>query len=130
MGTNWNRRGFFWTSGSTSSLCEWTNTGTGCPGRRWILLPWKYSEDTWAWSWATGSRYPCLSRRVGQGGWPEGPSSLHHSGDPPALPVRDKVEESEMKKLSWALEKWVLIEEKCFSFCLCFSSSCSIFICH
>ena len=36
------------------------------PGKLWSLPPWRYSKATWTWSRATGSRWPCLSRGVGQ----------------------------------------------------------------
>jgi len=26
------------------------------------LPPWRYSKAAWMWSWATSSRWPCLSR--------------------------------------------------------------------
>ncbi|KAK4816307.1 LOW QUALITY PROTEIN: hypothetical protein QYF61_014605 [Mycteria americana] len=34
-----------------------------CPDRLWSLPPWKSSKAIWTWSWATRSRWPCLSRR-------------------------------------------------------------------
>lgn len=39
-------------------------TGTTCLVRLWS--PWRYSEAIWTWSWATGSRWPCLSKGSGQ----------------------------------------------------------------
>jgi len=30
--------------------------------RLWSLNSWRYSKVIWRWSWATSSRWPCLSR--------------------------------------------------------------------
>ena len=65
MGTNWNTGGSPWTSGNTFSLWGWPSIGTGCPERLWSLCPWRYSEVVCTWSWATGSRWLCLSRGIG-----------------------------------------------------------------
>lgn len=42
------------------------STGMGCPEGLWGLYPWEHSEATWTWCWVTGSRWPCLSRGLGQ----------------------------------------------------------------
>ena len=38
VGTNWKTGGFVWTPGSTSVMCGWQSTGTGCPEGLWDLL--------------------------------------------------------------------------------------------
>ena len=38
---------------------------TGCPGRLWSLLLWRYSRPAWTRSCAACSRWPCFSRGVG-----------------------------------------------------------------
>jgi len=51
--------GSLWTSRSTSVLCM------HCHGflQRWrSLLPWRTSNATWMWAWATCSGWPCLNR--------------------------------------------------------------------
>ena len=65
MGTNWGTGSSVWTWGGTSSLWEWRSTGTGCPGRLWSLLLWRYSRPAWTRSCAACCRWPCFSRRVG-----------------------------------------------------------------
>lgn len=65
IATHSNTGGVIWTSGSTSLLCEWHSTGTVCPEWLWSLPPWRSSKATWTWSWATCSRCPFLSRKVG-----------------------------------------------------------------
>ena len=65
MGTNWSIGSSIWTRGRASSLWGWQSTGTGCPGRLWILLLWRYSNTTWTRSCATYSRWPCFGRMVG-----------------------------------------------------------------
>ena len=65
MDTNWSIRSSVWTWGRTSSLWGWRNTGTGCPGRLWILLLWRYSRPAWTRSCAACCRRPCFGRRVG-----------------------------------------------------------------
>ena len=47
MGTNWITGSSVWTWGRTSSLWGWRSTGTGCPGKLWNLLLWRYSRPTW-----------------------------------------------------------------------------------
>ena len=60
-------------------LWGWLSTGTDCPERLWCLPPWRYSKAVWTWSWATGSKQPCLSRE-GQTRWPpEVPSNPDHT---------------------------------------------------
>ena len=54
-----------WTWRRTFSLWGWLSTGTGCPGRLWILLLWRYSKFTRMWSCAACFRWPCFSRGVG-----------------------------------------------------------------
>ena len=65
MGTNWGIGSSVWTWGRTSSLWGWWSTGTGCPGRLWSLILWRYSRPAWTRSCAACSRWPCFSRRVG-----------------------------------------------------------------
>ena len=65
MGTKRSIGSSIWTRGRTSSLWGWRSTGTGCPGRQWSLLLWRYSRPSWTRSCAACCRWPCLSRRVG-----------------------------------------------------------------
>ena len=65
MGTSWSRGSSVWTWGGTSSLWGWRSTGTGCPGRLWSLLLWRYSTPAWTRSCAACCRWPCFGRRVG-----------------------------------------------------------------
>jgi len=51
-----------WTWGRTSSLWEWRSTGTGCPGRLWSLLLWRYSRRAWTRSCAACCRWPFFGR--------------------------------------------------------------------
>ena len=44
---------------------QWRSTGTGCPGRLWSLLLWRYSRPSWTRCCAACCRWPCLGRRVG-----------------------------------------------------------------
>ena len=67
MGTNWSRGSSSWTGGTTSSLWGWRSPGTGCPGRLWSLLLWRYSRPAWTRSCAACSGWPCFGRRVGLG---------------------------------------------------------------
>ena len=64
-GTNWSRGSSVWTWGRTSSLWGWWSTGTGCPGRLWILLLWRHSRPAWTRSCAACCRWPCFGREVG-----------------------------------------------------------------
>jgi len=64
-GTNWSIGSSTWRWGRTSSLWGWGSPGTGCPGRWWILLLWRYSRPTWTRSCGTCCRWPCFSRGVG-----------------------------------------------------------------
>ena len=57
---SWGTGSSVWTWGGTSSLWGWQSTGTGCPGKLWILLLWRYSRPTWTRSCAA-----CFGRRVG-----------------------------------------------------------------
>jgi len=41
------------------------STGTGCPGKLWSLLLWRYSRPTWTRSSTAYCRWPCFGRRVG-----------------------------------------------------------------
>ena len=54
-----------WTWGRTSSLWGWRSPGTGCPGRLWSLLLWRYSRPTWTLSCAACCRWPFFVRGVG-----------------------------------------------------------------
>ena len=58
-------RKFHWTQGRTSSPWGWRSTGTGCPGRLWSLLLWRYSRPVWTRSCAACCRWPCFGRGVG-----------------------------------------------------------------
>ena len=62
-GTNRNTGGSVWTSANTLPLRMWLSTA--CPGQLRSLHPWRYSNAIWTWSWATGSRWLCLSRQAG-----------------------------------------------------------------
>jgi len=64
-GNKWSIGISSWTWGRTSSLWGWRSTGTGCPGRLWSLLLWRYSKPTWTWSCAACCRWPCFGRGVG-----------------------------------------------------------------
>ena len=66
-GTNWSIGSSVWTWGRTSSLWGWRSSGTGCPGRLWGLLLWRYSRPSWTRSCAACCRWPCFGRRVGLG---------------------------------------------------------------
>jgi len=44
----------------------WRSTGTGCPGRLWILLLWRHSRPAWTRSRAACCRWPCFGRGVGR----------------------------------------------------------------
>ena len=48
-----------------SSLWGWRSTGTGCPGRWWSLLLWRYSRPAWTRSSAACCRWLCFVGRVG-----------------------------------------------------------------
>ena len=65
VGTNWSIGSSVWTWGRTSSLWGWRSTGTGCPGRLWSLLLWRYSRPAWTRSCAACSGWPCFGVRVG-----------------------------------------------------------------
>ena len=64
-GTNRSIGSSVWTRGRNSSLWGWRSPGTGCPGRLWSLLLWRYSRPAWTKSWAACSGWPCFGRRVG-----------------------------------------------------------------
>ena len=64
-GTNWSRGSSSWTQGRTSSLWGWRSPGTGCPGRLWSLLLWRYSRPVWTRSSAACCRWPCFGRGGG-----------------------------------------------------------------
>ena len=61
-GTNWSRGSSGWTWGRTSSLWGWRSPGTGCPGRLWSLLLWRYWRPAWTMSCAACCRWPCFNR--------------------------------------------------------------------
>ena len=63
--TNWGTGSSVWTWGRTSSLWGWRSTGTGCPGRLWSLLLWRYSRPAWTRPCAACCRWPCFGRGVG-----------------------------------------------------------------
>ena len=65
MGTNWSTGSSVWTWGRTSSLWGWRSPETGCSGRLWILLLWRYSRPAWTRFCAACSGWPCFGRRVG-----------------------------------------------------------------
>ena len=54
-----------WTWVTTSSLWGWRSTGTGFPGRLWILLLCRSSRPAWTRSCAPCCRWPCFDRGVG-----------------------------------------------------------------
>ena len=64
-GTNWSMGSSVWTWGRTSSLWGWQSTGTGCLGRLWSLLLWRYSRPAWTRSCVACCRWPCFCRGVG-----------------------------------------------------------------
>ena len=72
MGTNWGTGSSVWTWGRTSSLWGWRSTGTGCQGRLWSLLLWRYSRPAWTRSCAACCRWPCH----GQEGWTRWPTEV------------------------------------------------------
>lgn len=49
----------------TLSLWGWPSPSTDCPGKLWSVHPWRYSKASRTQSWATDSRWLCLSRGVG-----------------------------------------------------------------
>ena len=49
------------------SLWGWRSPGTGCPGRLWSLLLWRYSRPAWTRSCTACSGWPCFGRGVGLG---------------------------------------------------------------
>ena len=63
--TNWSTGSPNWTWGRTSSLWGWRSTGTGCPGRLWVLPLWRYWRPAWTRSCAACCRRPCFGRRIG-----------------------------------------------------------------
>jgi len=65
IGTNWSTGSSIWRGGRTSSLWGWRSPGTGCPGRLWSLLLWRYSRPTWTRSCAACCRWPSFVRGVG-----------------------------------------------------------------
>ena len=64
MGTNWSTGSSSRTWGRTSLVWRWWSTGTGCPGRLWILLLWRYSRPTWMRSFAACCRWPCFGKWI------------------------------------------------------------------
>ena len=65
LGITWSTESSVWTWGRISFRWGWQSTGTGCPGRLWSLLLWRYSRPAWTRSCATCCRWPCFGRRVG-----------------------------------------------------------------
>ena len=65
MGTKWSIGSSSWTWRRTSPLWGWWSTGTGCPGRLWSLLLWRYSRPSWTRSCAACYRWLCFGRGVG-----------------------------------------------------------------
>jgi len=57
---NWSTESSTWICGGTSSWWGWRNTGTGCPGRLWILLLCRYSRFTRMPTWAACCKEPAL----------------------------------------------------------------------
>ena len=84
MGTNWGTGSSIWTWGRTSSLWGWRSTGTGCPGRLWSLLLWRYSRPGPGWTrcCAACCRWPCFGRGLD---W------VTHRGPVQPLPFCDSV---------------------------------------
>ena len=64
-GTNWSTGSSIWTWGRPASLWGWRSTGTGCPGRLWSLLLWRYARPAWTRSYAACAAWPCFGRGVG-----------------------------------------------------------------
>ena len=54
-----------WERWGLGHLWGWRSTGTGCPGRLWSLLLWRYSRPAWTGSCAASCRWPCFVRGVG-----------------------------------------------------------------
>ena len=77
-GTNWSRGSSSWRWGRTSSLWGWRSPGTGCPGRLWSLLLWRYSRPAWTRCCTACAGWPFFGRGLG---WvtPEVPSNPDHS---------------------------------------------------
>lgn len=55
MALNWKRVDLDYILGRNSLLWEWGDTGTGCPVRLWMPLPWKHWRPGWMGLWATWS---------------------------------------------------------------------------
>ena len=62
--TDWSIRSSIWTRERTSLLWGCQSTGTGCLGRLWSLLLWRYSRPAWTRSCAACCRWPCFGRGV------------------------------------------------------------------
>lgn len=45
-------------------MWAWSNTGTDCPERLWLLHPWTYSTFNGTWSWATCGSWPYSKQGV------------------------------------------------------------------
>jgi len=82
MGTNGSRGSSVWTWGRTSSLWGWRSAGTGCPGRLWSLLLWRYSDPP-----GQGPVQPA----VGDPASAEGLDQMTHRGPFQPLPFCDSV---------------------------------------
>ena len=59
--TNWGTGGSLWTPGSSSVLCSWRSTGTGCP-EAVGSPPWRYAKAAWMWAW-----HPAVGAPAGTG---------------------------------------------------------------
>jgi len=50
--------------GGLKTVSFLTEHWTGCPGRLWSLILWRYSRPTWTRSYAACCRWPCFGRGV------------------------------------------------------------------
>ena len=58
--------GLDWILGKNSLLTEWSDVGTGCPGRWWSPRPWRGSKNVWLWHFGIWfSRHGAVGLTVG-----------------------------------------------------------------
>jgi len=68
MASSCTRGGLDWILGKISLLKEWSDIGTGCPGRWWSHHPWRCSKTVWMWHFRTWfSRHGGVGLMVGLG---------------------------------------------------------------
>ena len=89
-----------------------TSTGTGCPGRLWSLLLWRYSILAWTSSCAACCRWPCFSRRIGLD------DRQWSLPTPTILWFCDLSSIKEQKKLLFPLKLWKSVCRQTVSVCL------------